>query len=421
MKILIVTQWFEPEPTFKGLLLARELTARGHQVQVLTGFPNYPGGKLYPGYRVRLWQREVMEGIPVLRVALYPSHDHSAIRRVLNYASFAVSASVLGTLLAQQPDVLYAYHPPATVGLPAMVISALRRVPFVYDIQDLWPDTLRATGMVSNDKVLGLVGRFCKMIYRRAARISVLSPGFKMRLVDRGVPAEKIEVIYNWCDEGAMSAPSEIKALAGPGQFSILFAGTMGRAQQLESVLEAAQICAGTVPEALFFFVGGGIERDNLIAMVQSTGLSNVQFLPQQPMSAMGGILAGADVLLVHLKDDPLFRITVPSKTQAYLAAGKPVLIAVRGDAADLVLQSGGGLICEPGNPASIAEAVKALRDIGPEERAEMGQRGREYYQRELSVEIGIDRLARLMEDAVGGRKQAPPASAASVSRHTTE
>jgi glycosyltransferase involved in cell wall biosynthesis len=197
MRILMLTQWFDPEPTFKGLTFAKALRERGHEVEILTGFPNYPGGKVYPGYRIRPFQREVMEGIPVIRVPLYPSHDNSAIRRVANYATFALSAAAIGTAAVKPADVMYVYHPPATVAFPAMLIGSIRRIPFVYDIQDLWPDTLGATGMVNNKSLLKMVGRWCRWTYRAAARIVVLSPGFKELLVARGVPREKIEVIYN--------------------------------------------------------------------------------------------------------------------------------------------------------------------------------------------------------------------------------
>ena len=146
MKILILSQWFDPEPDFKGLLFARELVARGHEVEVLTGFPNYPGGKIYPGYRIRPWARERLDGIDVLRVALYPSHNNSGLHRIFNYVSFFISAAVFGTALIRKPDVMYVYHPPITVGFAATVIGFLRRAPFVYDIQDLWPDTVAASG-----------------------------------------------------------------------------------------------------------------------------------------------------------------------------------------------------------------------------------------------------------------------------------
>ena len=183
MRILFLTQWFDPEPSFKGLLFAKELKRRGHQVSVLTGFPNYPGGKLYPGYSVRLWQRETMEGVDILRVPLYPSHDRSALGRVANYLSFALSAAVLGPLLTAEADVVYVYHPPATVGLAALAFRWLRGVPCVYDVQDLWPDTLLATGMVRGALIPTLVGWWCDVVYRVVNAIVVLSPGYKRRLL----------------------------------------------------------------------------------------------------------------------------------------------------------------------------------------------------------------------------------------------
>ena len=248
----MLTQWFDPEPMFKGLAFAKALRERGHEVEILTGFPNYPGGKVYPGYRIRPFLREVMEGIPVLRVPLYPSHDTSAIRRIANYATFALSAATIGAAAVKPADVMYVYHPPATVALPAIMIHGMRRIPFVYDIQDLWPDTLNATGMMSNRVLLGLVDRWCRMVYRAASKIVVLSPGFKDVLVHRSVPEEKIEVIYNWCDEGQIPKTPKNESLAKElgfsGRFNVLFAGTMGKAQALEAVLDAAGRIGGRTP-----------------------------------------------------------------------------------------------------------------------------------------------------------------------------
>jgi colanic acid biosynthesis glycosyl transferase WcaI len=405
MKILILTQWFDPEPTFKGLLFARELAARGHEVEVLTGFPNYPGGKVYPGYRIRLWVREQIDGINVLRVALYPSHSNSGFGRALNYISFALSAAVIGTALIRKPDVVYVYHPPITVGFAAAVIGFLRRTPFVFDIQDLWPDTVAASGMMSNPAALTVLGKLCEFIYRRARHITVLSPGFKEQLVGRGVPPDKIDVIYNWCDETSLKHDCRsLTRLGATDRFCILFAGTMGLAQGLDSVLRAAQICRTAVPSAEFLFMGGGVERRRLETMAKEMGLDNVKFLPRQPMHAMGSILAGADALLVHLKDDPLFRITIPSKTQAYLATGKPILMGVLGDAADLVTRARSSVVCEPGNPHSIAGAVKELVDTSGERLAEMGRAGRAFYERELSVSVGVDKFDRVFKAAINGR-----------------
>jgi colanic acid biosynthesis glycosyl transferase WcaI len=400
MKILILTQWFEPEPTIKGMLFARELVARGHEVEVLTGFPNYPGGKVYPGYKIRPWLREEIDTIRVIRVALYPSHDTSSIGRVINYVSFALSAAVFGSALVSTPDVVYVWHPPITVGVAAVTLGFLHRVPFVYDIQDLWPDTVAVSGMLSNRAALKILSKVCAFVYQCAEHIVVPTPGFKKRLTERGVSQNKIDVIYNWCDEKAMKGDYDngIHLASRADRFSILFAGTMGTAQGLESVLQAAEICQATAPAAEFIFIGGGVERAKLEEMARSIKLGNVRFLPRQPMQAMGSILAGADALLVHLKNDPLFRISIPTKTQAYMAAGKPIVMGVSGDAAELVEWSHAGIVCESGNPRSIAAAIKELIEGGPERLAEMGSAGRAFYERELSVAAGVDKFERIFK-----------------------
>lgn len=405
MRILFLTQWFEPEPTFKGLAFARELLRRGHDVEVLTGFPNYPGGRVYPGYRVRLRQREVVDGIRITRVALYPSHGRSAVTRVANYLSFALSAATVGACSVHRADVAYVYHPPATIAFPAMVLKLLRQVPFVLDIQDLWPDTLAATGMVGNRPVLGAIGWFCRLAYRSAARIAVLSPGFRQKLIERGVPAEKIEVIYNWCNEAAIClarADAPILAEAGlAGRFNVVFTGTMGKAQALSSVLRAAKLLAVREPRVQFVFVGGGVEAETLKGEAAALGLDNVRFLPMRPATEVGPLLAAADVLLVHLRDDPLFTITIPSKTQAYLASGRPILMAVRGDAAALVRDAGAGVCVSPADPDALAAAVCELSARAPEQLAQMGARGRAYYLHDLSLSAGVDRFEALFRQAV--------------------
>ena len=195
IRVLLLMQWFDPEPTFKGMVFARELVRHGFEVEVLTGFPNYPGGKVYPGYRIKLLQREVIDGVQVTRVPLYPNHDLSAIKRVLNYASFAASSLVYGLFMARRADVIYAYHPPLTVGITASLIRLLRRIPVVYDIQDMWPDTLRATGMLNNARALNAVEAVCQWVYRRVDHMVVLSPGFKRLLMQRGVPETKVNGI----------------------------------------------------------------------------------------------------------------------------------------------------------------------------------------------------------------------------------
>jgi glycosyltransferase involved in cell wall biosynthesis len=394
MRILILSQWFEPEPTTKGLRFARALRSLGHEVEILTGFPNYPGGKLYPGFRLRPFQRETMDGVSVLRVALFPSHDRSGVGRAANYLSFALSAT-LGVLAVRKPDVAYVYHPPGTISIPALAMNVLRGVPFVYDIQDLWPETLAATGMISNGVVLRLVGAFLKRVYARAAAVVVLSEGFRARLIGAGVPERKITVIPNWTFETAIS-PRADSERDPEAEFEILFAGNLGKAQALETVLAAARILGCRAPRARFVFLGGGVETESL--RKQAEGLANVTFRARIDPYLMDQALADADALLVHLKDDPLFEITIPSKTQAYLRAGRPILMGVRGDAARMVADAGAGFAFSPEDPEALADRVVELMAMTPDARARMGAAGRAYYARHLSLDVGARRFVEIFE-----------------------
>lgn len=395
-----MTQWFDPEPTFKGLVFARELVRQGFDVEVITGFPNYPGGKVYAGYKIKLIQRERIDGVEVTRLPLYPNHDQSAIKRVLNYASFAASALFYGLFMAKRADVMYAYHPPLTVGIAASLIRWVRGIPLVYDIQDMWPDTLRATGMLNNPRALGLVGRVCDWVYRRVDQVVVLSPGFKRLLMQRGVPESKIEVIYNWADESALSTPTGTLAANFPGddRFKIVFAGNMGKAQALDAVLQAAEILQGRGSRVCFVMLGGGVEVSRLKEHTNALALDNVVFLPAVPMAEVGTVLSAADALLVHLRKDPLFEITIPSKTQAYMAVGRPLLMAVNGDAADLVTQSNSGLTAESENSVALADAAQRLADMPLDQLQAMGNRARHFYQERLGLTVGSGRFGNIFK-----------------------
>ncbi len=400
-KILILTQWFEPEPTFKGLTFAKELRRQGFDVEVVTGFPNYPGGQVYPGYRIRLFQREIMDGIIVNRLPLYPSHDRSAIRRIMNYISFSFSSFTYITFFARQVDVIYAYHPPLTVGFVAAMYKLIRRTRMVLDVQDLWPDTLRATGMLKNKYLLWIIGKVAEFTYRFSDRIVVLSEGFKSRLINRGVAEEKIEIIKNWADEDKLNLTIETKCYTIDDEkyFNVLFAGNLGRAQAINSVLEAAEILVEKRSSIRFILLGRGLEVDNLKRVVKSRKLNNVIFQPAVEMEQVGGFLRAADALLVHLRDDELFEITIPSKIQAYMAVGKPILVAVKGDAANLVREARCGLIAEPENPISLADSALKLASMTKVELQIMGDNGKEYYFRELSVKAGIGKFKKVFEE----------------------
>ena len=399
-RVLLLTQWFDPEPTFKGLVFARELVRQGFEVEVVTGFPNYPGGRLYAGYKIKLIQREFIDGVQITRLPLYPSHDISAVSRVMNYLSFAASAFVYCLFIAKRADVMYAYHPPLTVGIAASLIRKLRDIPLVYDIQDMWPDTLRATGMLNNFQALALVGRVCDWVYKQVDQLVVLSPGFKRLLVQRGVSDRKIEVIYNWADESALisqdgSLPEDFP---GRDRFRVMFAGNIGKAQALDTLLDAAAMLQGSSFRASFVLLGGGLEVSRLKARANQMKLGNVVFLPPVPMSEVGTLLAAADVLLVHLRKDPLFEITIPSKTQAYMAVGKPLLMAVEGDAAALVSQARCGLVTESENPQALADAVETFAAMPAHDLIAMGDNASLFYREALALQVGVARFAAVFE-----------------------
>lgn len=404
MRILILTQWYPPEPALLLQELAQTLLARGHAVNVLTGFPNYPAGELYPGYRIRLRQHEVLAGVRVIRVPLYPEHSRSGVGRLVNYTSFALSSALLGLWLVKRPDVIFVYHPPLTIGLPAVFLSWLWRVPFVYQIQDMWPETLSATGMLNNARILRWVGQFARWVYARATKLLVISPGFRRNLLEKGVAADKIHFISNWVDpetyHPAEPEPELAAELGLAGRFNVMFAGNVGEAQGLETVIEAADFLRD-LSDIQFVIVGDGIALPGLQQAAQARGLSNVRFLGRMPAQSMSRLYALADVLLVHLRDDPLFRITIPHKTLAYLAAGKPILAAVPGDVADLVTEAGAGVACPPGDPAALAEAIRRLHSLGPDELRRMGACGWGVVQEQYSRTMIISQIEAVLHNAV--------------------
>lgn len=402
-RLIFLTQWFDPEPTIKGVLFAKALQERGFKVEVVTGFPNYPGGLVYPGYKIGLVQRETIEGLDITRLPLYPSHDQSAFGRVVNYISFFISSFIYLLLFARRASILYVYHPPLTVGLAAACAKFFRRTPTVIDIQDMWPDTLKATSMIGSAPILRAVDILCNWLYRSVSHIVVLSPGFRTLLLSRGVPESKISIIYNWADELALAPKAHVKpgSMASSNKFRVLFAGNMGKAQALDNVLNAAKTVAERRKDVEFVFLGGGLETDRLKKRALREQLSNVRFLPQVPMAEVGKYVAASDCALVHLRADPLFSVTIPSKTQAYMAAAKPIIIAVDGDAADLVRESGCGIVVAPDQPEDLANAVCNLASRSPEERFKLGQAASRFYSENLSLTKGADRFSELFRHLI--------------------
>lgn len=410
-RVLYLSQLFDPEPTFKGSDFVTGLQGHGFEVEVVTGFPNYPGGKVYDGYRIRPMARDRIAGADVTRLAVYPSHDRSALRRMATYFSFMLTSFLYMTFRAPKADLVYVYYPALTAGLAAVAAKVFRRTPVILDVQDMWPDSLGSSGMMRNRVVLWLANAACNLLYRRCDHIIVLSPGFKALLVARGVPAEKITVVYNWAEETPRPVETHLPEGFDPAdRFRVLFAGNMGAAQQLDVVLDAAQHLAQQQVDCVFYLMGGGTERARLEQRVEELGLENVRFLPRVPLADVQRFLAAADALLVHLNDDPLFRITIPSKTQAYLYAGRPILMGVAGDAARLVEQAQAGYPFASGDGAALAASIQTLIADGPEKRARIGQNGHDFYTTRLSRRLGIQTSVDIVNSFRRSRA-APPSS----------
>lgn len=404
-RILYLTQWFDPEPMVKGIKFVQALRDKGYDVEVLTGFPNYPTGKIAPGYRLKLYQLEIMKGVRVHRVFLYPSHDHSSLGRAINFLSFFLSALVFCLMNARRFDAVYVFHPPITVGLAAALSGFLTRRPFLLDIQDLWPDTVGASGMNGTRGLARILGPICDFVYRPAAVVIGQSESMTECLIERGVPRRKTATIFNWADEEVAKpcGTCDVAPFAFEGRFNFVFGGNMGRVQGLETLVRAAHRAAREVPEIQLTLIGQGVERESIARLIAELGADDVKLRPGVPQDQIGDVFAAADVLILHLVDDPLFEITIPSKTQFYMAMGKPILIGVRGEAARIVTEAAAGVAVVPEDVDAMAEAMVQLARTPPTELARMGERGREAYRRRFSFATAIQATEAVLMAAVRG------------------
>ena len=410
MRILILSQYYDPEPVPKPAELAEALTERGHEVAVVTGFPNYPAGKLYDGFRLGTIKRGEINGIPVTRTFEYPYHGKRVLGRLLNYFSFMISAP-LGSLFAPSCDAIYVWHPPLTIGIAAWLTARIRRVPFVYDVQDIWPESAVLSGLLKEGWLVKVLSRLERFVYRRADYLLVVTEGSRKNLVGKGVAPSKIAVMPHWVDESlfmrnSKEAQAALREQYGwKDRFVILFAGNIGLVQGLEAVVRAASHLRNE-KEILLALVGDGTDRQRLQELTRQLELENkIQFIERQPMEKMPDFMAASDALLVHLKHSELSNYVIPTKTIAYLAAGKPILMAMNGAAADLIKDAEAGMVIPPEDPAALAAAIQALWNMPAAERAAMGQRGHEYLLKNLSKQKVIGQYEEILE-FVARRKQ---------------
>ncbi|MGI6854325.1 glycosyltransferase family 4 protein [Mesorhizobium sp. 1B3] len=403
-KIIIVSQYYKPE-NFVINTISERLAARGHDVKVLTGMPNYPHGRVFSGYRGFAPRRDKHDSIEVVRVPLIPRGRAKGLRLALNYLSFAVSATLAVPFLWKKADVVFVFQPsPVTVGLPALAVKWLSGIPIVFWVQDLWPESLAATGATRNQAIIGRVRSFVRFLYRRSDIIAISSRAFEEKILTLA-PGSDVRYLPNPANpEPEKSSPSGPSEAGFPEGFRILFTGNFGVAQGLETVLEAAKQTRH-LQHIKWILAGDGRQRAALRSRIDLDGLQDtVAMVGPFPAHAMPALLEQADALLVTLRRDPLFALTVPSKLQTYLAAGRPILAATDGETARIVEEARAGYSCPAGDAAALARAAIRLSELDAPARQAMGEAGRSYYSREFALDHIVERLENWFDELLGKR-----------------
>lgn len=396
MRILIVSQYFHPEQ-FRVNDFAVGMKERGHEVVVLTGLPNYPKGTLYEGYGFFRHLTEDYQGIKVVRSWLLPRGNSGGLRLMLNYLSFAVLASFWGLFrLDGKFDVIFVHEvSPIFVGFPALVMKWRFRAPVFFWILDLWPESLTAAGNITSPAVLVPIRWTVSFIYRHCDKLLLASQAFRPSVLSFGVPPDKLHYLPNW-SELPPATDGQAPPVSLPAGFKVLFAGNVGESQDFPAIIAAAEKLR-EYPDIKWLVVGSGRKLDWVQSEIAARGLTDtVILLGRHPIEAMSGFIGQADVMLVTLKKDPLFALTVPAKLQAYMACAKPVVTMLDGEGSRIVEEAGAGLTAGSGDSARLAENVLRLYRLPPGECRAMGQEAQRYYQRHFDRKLLFDQMEAL-------------------------
>lgn len=402
MRLLVVSQYFWPE-NFRINELVSNLIKRGHSVTVLTGRPNYPQGEVFEEYRQNAAAFAQYHGAEVLRVPLRP-RGKGNLRLVLNYWSFVFWGSLLGPWLlrGRSFDAIFVFETsPITSALPALLLRRLKRAPLAMWVLDLWPDTLSAVGVVRSPRVLGWVGHLVRFIYKRCDRILAQSRAFFPAIERWSDGRDRVRYLPAWAEavfEGATAEATVAPELTPyRDRFNVMFAGNMGEAQDFPAILDAAESLRER-RDIRWLIVGDGRMTDWVRDELTRRGLDErVILLGRFPLERMPGFFAGADALLVSLRAEPIFAMTIPGKVQTYLAAGKPVLGMLDGEGARVIQDAKAGLVCPAGDGRALARQVEALAAMDAVARKRMGEQGRRYCQQEFGRDQVINRLEQLL------------------------
>jgi glycosyltransferase involved in cell wall biosynthesis len=370
MHILFLTDNFPPEvnaPASRTFEHCREWVKAGHRVTVITCAPNFPKGRVFDGYRNRLWQSEEMAGIRVIRVWSYITANEGFVKRILDYQSFMVTAT-LAALFVRGVDVVVGTSPQFFTVCAAYVVSRLKRIPFVFELRDLWPESIKAVGAMQDSAAMRLLEKLEMFLYRKAARIVSVTHSFKKTLVARGVDADKITVVTNGVDMSRFKPmPKDVELLNKlglEGKFVAGYVGTHGLAHHLETLLDAAEMVRGLPDSAAFHFIllGDGARKQALKAEAARRGLDNITFVDSVPKDQVARYWSLLDVSIIHLKKTKLFTTVIPSKLFECMGMGLPVLHGVAGESAEIVRDEGVGIVFEPENAAELLEHLRFLQ-----------------------------------------------------------
>jgi glycosyltransferase involved in cell wall biosynthesis len=397
VKILVLTQYFWPEE-FRINELSMMLAERGHQVTVLTGIPNYPGGSFFPGYHLIRNKTENYGGTKIIRVPLLPRGKGGGFRLALNYFSFAFWGSILGPFKCRDVyDVIFVYQlSPITVGLPGIVMKKIKSAPIMFWVQDLWPESLSATGAVRSRTIMKAVGMLVQFIYSHCDRILVQSKSFIDAIVQTGVDGSKIEYFPNSAEaifDNAPECAGAMEHIEFPEGFRVMFAGNIGAAQDFNTILSAAELLKEH-RDIHWMIIGDGRMLPWVREQVQIRGLEKtVHLLGRHPLASMPAFFARADVMLVTLKKEPIFALTIPGKVQSYLACSRPIIAALDGEGSRVVEEASAGLTCPAEDPESLAKTVLTVSNMSVDDREKMALRGRVYFEKNFESHMLLDRL----------------------------
>lgn len=364
MHILFLTDNFPPEvnaPASRTFEHCRQWVAAGCQVTVVTTAPNFPSGKIFPGYRNKLWQVELMEGVRVIRVWSYISANQGFLKRTLDYLSFMVSA-VIASIFIKRVDLVVATSPQFFTAVAGFVVGFAKRRPWVFELRDLWPESIRAVGAMKDGLALRILVRLESFLYRRATAIVCVTQSFRRHLIERGIAPRKISVVTNGVELGQFSPrpkPSDLVAQHRlEDRFVAGYIGTHGMAHGLETLIEAAGLLIDD-PTVTILMLGDGAEKPRLKALAENA--ANIVFLDSVPKDAVADHWALLDVSIIHLKKNDTFKTVIPSKIFESVAMGLPVILGVEGESAEIVRQEGIGIAIEPGSPKALADAIRLM------------------------------------------------------------